>query len=117
MITTALAIAATLASFITWWIRRRAEQQDTPTAHYEQTRNEIDASIADGPAGLDTINQLVDRGVALRLRPGATGGSGDPSRPGDSIPSGQPMSDQPPQPVSGAAGPHAGNSASIGSQP
>ena len=114
MITTALALLATLASFITWWIRRRAEQQDSPAAHYENARTEIDTAIADGPSGLDTINQLVDRGIALRMRPQAPGGAGDPSRPGNSIPTGQPMVDQSPKPLPGAAGTHAGDSAGTG---
>ncbi len=114
MITTALAIAATLASFIAWWIRRRADQQDTPAAQYENARAEIDTAIADGPAGLDTINRLVDRGVALRLRPGASGGAGDSSGPRNSIPTGKPMADQPPKSVSGAASSNAGTPKSSG---
>ena len=109
MIASALTLVATLASLLVWWLQRRFARTDSPEGLYETQEQQINAAIADRAEGMDSINRLVERGVALRLRPSESTGAGDSVRSSDSIsPGGQPP-DESSRPLSGASGTDAGN--------
>ncbi len=109
MIAATLALAATLASLVAWWIRRRAERQESPESRYEQQRETIDQAIASGPSGTETINRLVERGLALRLRRASPIGAGDSCGPGNPVSPGGSTAHQPSEPLSGSPRTDAGN--------
>lgn len=112
MISAALALAATLASLMAWWIRQRAERQQSPENRHEQQRETIDQAIASGTSGTETINRLVERGIALRLRRTPPIGAGDSRGPGNSVPPVGPTTHPPSEPLSGPTSPDAGNPSS-----
>lgn len=109
MITAVLTLAATLATLFGWWIRRRSAEQDTPEAQYDEQQKIVDEALADGPAGIDAVNRLVDRGVALRLQSPASLPSCDSVGSPDSVSAGGATAEQLHRPVSGSTGSHAGN--------
>ncbi len=109
MISAALALAATLASLVAWWIRQRAERQESPENRYEQQRETIDQAIASGQSGTETINRLVERGIALRLRRASLIGAGDSGGPGNPVPPSGSTTHQSSEPLSGSPRADAGN--------